>query len=487
MKRVCYCCLAVSALLSVLASGRISLASQLYVGTAETSITPKPPVALVGSFRLRVVRGIKSPVTASVVAIESRDGDTSLDLAIMVSCDLAVVPEDLTDIVREKTTKLVPGLDVRKIFLAATHTHAAPCSRLGKYDVPKDVIQPEEYRDFFADRVSAAIATAWKSRQPGSVTWGLGHAVVAHCRRVTYADGHAQMHGKTNRPDFRGLEAAEDHALNCLFFFDAENKLIATCINVPCPAQIEGGLNAVSADFWHPTRLRLKKKYGENLCVVGWTGAAGDQSPGPLYGTAGEARMRRLRGLAPVDEIARRIVRAVDDVYEVVKNDLHSDVPLVHKVEDIQLPTRKLTAQEYARIKPQYDGLVKQIKEHPESSPANYRRMRWLENAVQRYEKQQKDPNWTYPMELHAIRLGNAAICTNSFELFTEFGTRMIARSKAEQTFVIQLVGRATYLPTARAVRGGHYSAIVESSIVGPEGGQVLVDKTVELINSMWE
>ena len=71
--------------------------------------------------------------------------------------------------------------------------------------------------------------------------------------------------------------------------------------------------------------------------------------------------------------------------------------------------------------------------------------------------------------------------------MFTEFGTRLIARSKAEQTFVIQLVGRATYLPTARAVAGGGYSAIVESSIVGPEGGQVLVDKSVELINAMWE
>jgi len=197
--------------------------------------------------------------------------------------------------------------------------------------------------------------------------------------------------------------------------------------------------------------------------------------------------MRQLRGLAPGDEIARRIVRAVDDVYEVVKDDRHEDVTLIHKVEDVQLPPRKLTSQEYARIKPQYDHLVKQIEEHPESSPVNYRRMRWLENAVQRYEKQQEDPDLTYPMELHAIRLGNAAICTNSFELFTEFGTRMIARSKAEQTFVIQLVGRATYLPTARAVAGGGYSAIVESSTIGPEGGQVLVDESVKLINSMWE
>jgi hypothetical protein len=41
-------------------------------------------------------------------------------------------------------------------------------------------------------------------------------------------------------------------------------------------------------------------------------------------------------------------------------------------------------------------------------------------------------------------------------------------------------------MPTAVAIQGGGYSAIVASSVVGPEGGRVLVDRTVELINSLW-
>ena len=48
------------------------------------------------------------------------------------------------------------------------------------------------------------------------------------------------------------------------------------------------------------------------------------------------------------------------------------------------------------------------------------------------------------------------------------------------------MTGPGTYLPTEEAVRGGHYSAVVHSSLVGPEGGQVLVDRTAEPINSMW-
>jgi hypothetical protein len=41
-------------------------------------------------------------------------------------------------------------------------------------------------------------------------------------------------------------------------------------------------------------------------------------------------------------------------------------------------------------------------------------------------------------------------------------------------------------VPTARAVRGGGYSAIAESNLVGPEGGQALTDRTVDLVNSLW-
>ena len=42
------------------------------------------------------------------------------------------------------------------------------------------------------------------------------------------------------------------------------------------------------------------------------------------------------------------------------------------------------------------------------------------------------------------------------------------------------------YLPTERAVHGGGYSAEVQSNQVGPEGGQMLVDRTIDAIKSMW-
>jgi hypothetical protein len=63
----------------------------------------------------------------------------------------------------------------------------------------------------------------------------------------------------------------------------------------------------------------------------------------------------------------------------------------------------------------------------------------------------------------------------------------MRARSRSLQTFLVQLAaGYGGYLPTERAVAGGGYSAVPESGFVGPEGGQVLVDRTVDTLNGLW-
>lgn len=47
--------------------------------------------------------------------------------------------------------------------------------------------------------------------------------------------------------------------------------------------------------------------------------------------------------------------------------------------------------------------------------------------------------------------------------------------------------GAHGYLPTEKAERGGHYSAYVSSGVTGHEGGDILVRKTVEEINKMFD
>lgn len=93
-------------------------------------------------------------------------------------------------------------------------------------------------------------------------------------------------------------------------------------------------------------------------------------------------------------------------------------------------------------------------------------------------------------IECHVIRLGDVVFATNPFELFVEYGIRIRCRSRALQTFLVQLAdayGGGGYLPTQRGLDGGHYSALVKSNWVGPEGGAVLVEETVRAINALFE
>lgn len=472
---------------TVLSTWVAAPAAELLVGSASVDITPTKPVAVGGQFHLRIARKIETPITASVVALESRGGSRSLDAAVMVSCDLSYITNEVLRLVREAVAKRAADLDTRKIFLSGTHTHTAPIIRPGSYAVPaKGVMQAEQYRAFLVDRVAEAVARAWKARKPGSMTWGLGHATVAYNRRAVYANGSARMYGRTNTPQFRGLEGYEDHDVGTLLFWNASGKLIAMAVNVSCPAQEVESRVAINADFWHPVRESLRKRYGKDLCVLGWIGAAGDQSPHLMYRKAADERMRRLRGLTRVGEIARRIVRAVDEAYEAVKDDRHGDAALIHKVETIRLPMRLVKKPEYDEARAAVEKAKAQIAKDPKAADRAYARMKWYEKTVQRFEKQKSDPKPTYETELHVVRIGGAVVCTNPFELFTEYGIRIKARSKAVQTFVVQLVGQGAYVPTERAVAGGHYSAIVHSSLVGPKGGQMLVDRTVGLIDAVW-
>lgn len=466
------------AMACVLVGGALASGAEVMIGAAATSITPDRPVALDGQFGTRISRGVDNPILATAVAIEARQDGRTVDQAVLVSCDLVAIRPPLLPPLRERLAGKLPELDARKVILTATHTHTAPVTEEGKYEIPREgVMQPSQYVEFLVGRLEEVIVDAWNERQPGGVSWGLGHAVVGYNRRAVYADGTAVMYGKTNRPDFRGIEGYEDHGLEMLFFWNEAARPLAVAVNVACPSQeVESG-HRINADFWHDVRQQLHAGDFKDVLVLGWPGAAGDQSPHRMYRKAAEERMLKLRGLSYTQEIARRIVGEITDVCPLVRDDACTDVSFAHKVEDLALPKRKVTDKEAAEAQAQIDALTKK-------GDATRRRL-WLQKVVDRYHEQDKTP--TCSVEVHALRIGDVAIVTNPFELFLDYGVQVQGRSKALQTFVVQLTcGSGGYLPTQRAVAGGGYSAVVASSRVGPEGGQVLADRSVELINSLW-
>lgn len=469
--------------------------ARLWIGTASVDITPPPPVALTGFQTVRITSTIQSPLTANVLALESRDGDRVLDQAIMVSCDLCVIRPGVQEAFRRYVEARLPGVDMQKLFLAATHTHSAPVTVQSQYD-EKDygnATQPKDYLPVLYERLATAVVQAWERRAPGAVGYGLAHAVVGHNRRIVYADGRAQMSFETDDPQFRHIEGYEDHGVDILCFYDEQSRLQATAISLACTAQMSQGETVVSADFWHDARELLRARYGQELGVLGFSAPAGDQCPHLTTRKKSEARMDRLRGLTRTQELGRRIADGFFDVADLIAKDTRTDVPFVHVVREVNLPQRLITEDEYA--------LARKVCDQIDAKAERGGWDAWVRSlyggVCERYLDQQRGQR-DVPVELHVIRLGDVAIATSPFELFVDYGVQIQARSVAEQTFLIQLAATGAadgyYAPTQRAVDGGqlsetvmdNYSATVMTNVIGPEGAQVLVERTLETIRELW-
>ncbi|MGQ9731290.1 MAG: hypothetical protein ACUVX8_08425 [Candidatus Zipacnadales bacterium] len=463
------------------------------IGWSVADITPDRPTVLRGQFHTRISEYVNDPLTATVLAMEGSNGSGSTDQAIMVSCDLVSATGIIQNRLRGMLRPRLPDFDLRKLVLNGTHTHTAPTMQEGLYPPQgPHIMSPTEYSDFFCERVAEAIVAAWERRTPGAVSWAYSHAVVGHNRRATYMDGHSEMYGKTNRQDFCCIEGYEDHGVDLLFTWDMRGALTGLVVNLACPSQVTENANYLSADFWHETRLELRRLLGESLFVLPQCSAAGDQSPHLLLHQRAEQRMLELRGLTQRQEIARRIGQCVNDVVDLAKREVHSDPVLKHTVLELGLPVRRVTEEEYQRAREQVAALEAQQVD-PNDSFAVSRRyvmLRRNREVMNRYEQQNAKP--LFDVELHCLRLGDIAFATNPFEYFLDYGLRIKARSPALQTFVVQLASAGfetdgTYLPTERAVAAKSYGAEAVDNTVGPEGGQIIVERTLEALHRLWE
>jgi hypothetical protein len=406
-------------------------------------------VALIGQLEKRISQKVRDPLTATALALEMKADDGKPEQALLISCDVLYIRKAVQDRLRQAVKAELPDLDVEKLFLNATHTHTAPGfgdEDFGTlYDVSKDagVTKASEYADFFIEHVAKVAVDAWRSRRPCGMSWALSHAVVGMNRRVHYFDGSTIMYGSTNRPDFESIEGYEDHGVEMLFFWDQSKAPAGIVINVACTAQETEHLSEVSADFWHDVRAEVRRRFARDIFILPQCAAAGDVSPHLLYRSRAEEVMRQRRGLSSRQEIARRIVDAVEDALPLAKQDIQTSMIFRHTVARVSLPPQEPAVMPF-------------------------------------YTTDSIDP-----IEFHVIRLGDVAIATNPFELYLDYGVRIKARSPAVLTFLVDLsCGQCGYLPTEKAVKGGGYSA--DKFVVGPKGGQALVDETVRQLTALW-
>jgi hypothetical protein len=182
--------------------------------------------------------------------------------------------------------------------------------------------------------------------------------------------------------------------------------------------------------------------------------------------------------------VGRRISSEIIAVHEELNSEFKDEAELIHETPRIVLPLRRVTKAEYANAIEMIDKFIEKNRGKTINFDDNAK-LHVYSGIIVRYELQKKVD--VFPIEVHVIKFGDIAIATNPFELFLDYGNQIRARSKAKQTFLVQLAcGAAGYLPTEKAEKGSHYSAYVSSGYTGHEGGNLLVRETLDCINKMF-
>lgn len=493
------------------------------IGWASANITPDRPVLIAGQFHARLSEGVMDSLIATVLVMESGD-DPQSEKAIWISCDLISISDgmrgggSLRDEVRSRITNRISGVMPNQIIMNGTHTHAAPLQSdsdnveelygvsLVEMSPSQQVMQPGEYLVFAADRIADAAVKAWESRELGGISFGLSHAVVGVNRLQALQSGKSQMYGNTNSTSFSHIEGHEDHSLNLMFFWNEAETLTGMIVNLAAPSQVSEHSYLLSADFWHETRAELRERFGKDIYVLPQVSAAGDQSPHIMIGGQAEARMQRLLGFAPEQtgrgsmahrrQIALRISDGVSAIYPLMKSHIDWHPEFSHRSEIIPLSRRLLSWADVDEAKEEAATWAERLKKQREdlnSNPEKLKEPRWYRDLTishtryrrglvveERYKQEKVEPK--LPIEIQVLRIGDAVFATNPFEMYLDYGMRIKARSPAVQTFVVQLAGSGSYLPTERSIAGGAYGAVPASTLIGPEGGSELVEGTLDLI-----
>lgn len=402
------------------------------VGVGKTDITPTEPMRLYGyTARKTPSIGIYDPLFCRSVVFD--DGSNR---AIIVSLDSGTVPlGEWLETIREYLAK---EFDIDYVFLAATHSHAAP--RLGTHD------KPIPWNEVIAEKIYESVRLALTKMQTAQFKVGTGQADITYDRRLVNDDGTVTMFWQNYD---RKPTKPVDQRINVLVVQNAEDKLIATLVHYACHPVISGSKsNRVSADIPGAICAYVNEAVGGECVFL--QGACGDVNPylaGYLKEDASAYEAIRTEG----EKVAREVVEIIYRATPVEQDDW-----------TIHYQQKKVT---FGLRHPVSDKRMKDLLQ-------GFFSVEGLERFLKSDKKLDAD--------VSLLMLGDA-IAWAGFpgEFFDDFQVDLKRRSPVTNTFFVGYCnGMYSYFPTIEAAAEGGYGA--SYGLLAEAGtGERIVDRAV--------
>ena len=357
--------------------------------TSTSYVTPQEPCFMGGyGMRSQKSEGVLDELKCTALLLE-------IDGKPVVFCDVEIlmITTEIVTAVKERLQQEY-GIQPEMVTIATTHTHAGPeirSERLPMFDEESDDGFWRRYQDFLKEEIHATIAACFESELVEVKAW----------YRTVNIEG---LYGNRN-----GIGKPEDKDVT-LIVFKNNNTVEAAIVNISCHPTVLGAQNLqISGDLLGYISRGVKERLGVYPLMM--QGASGDMSN------------RNYRQ----GHDAQELIRTGEGILaQLFASDELTPLNLSESmVEEYHWETS------YPVDKEALKALQAQIRQQM-STEENYDKHKILLSSDYAIDLKLKKEEITACFNAAIIRLGDVEICKQPGELFSRFGLKIKAASKAK-------------------------------------------------------
>lgn len=447
----------------------------MLAGFAEIEFTPKSGNRP-GGFTPSYAEGKDENGLFSNVAAFTSNGET----VILISMDVLSFHAEYCNAMRKRINEAT-GVPEKNILIAAIHTHSSTPVEYQLWLCPPD----KEITDMIADKTVNAAIEAFNNRTEAKL--GVGQTFnnkYNFCRDFYLTNGDLAMNPGYDREDIVAPASDPDHTVNVMRVDDAEGNVkcfIVNYANHPCCHESRPEYkSAFSADFPGYLRSALKKKYGEDVKVLFFTGPAGDVNAFDyMYGTTkkfSKSSKEYIPNISQRKEIGEALAADVEELNPRIFSTF--DNPLIQSKSELHAAVRR-------KKTPEMIAWAKESEEMAKTQEISTRRRAFMSEYL--YDDDSAVPD-TVDLEIHTIQIGPWAIVGLPGEIFTEIGKKIKANSPYPYTLVFELAnGTNGYISPDYVQDTTVYEAKFSkyNSFTGKGTADLLVNESVRMLNEL--